>query len=152
MRAVATLRRMVTMEGMRERVVRSRAERIAMYARVLEARAAGTSPDRLRALAADEAYPVRLYTAQNPRTPADALERLVLDVDVVWTAAMNPSAPERALRLAAAVRMDMAETLVHHPNATPSLRAGIAPDGPDCLPGCRETIHTRPAWREARGE
>ncbi|WP_426513264.1 hypothetical protein ACPPVO_23165 [Dactylosporangium sp. McL0621] len=54
---------------------------MAGYRRVLEARSSRTTTERLRQLADDPIRPVRLWAARNPRTPPDALDRLLQDPD-----------------------------------------------------------------------
>lgn len=81
------------------RQIRTRAERMLGYARVLEARNPATSADRLRALADDDVRPVRVWVARNFNTPRDALARLAQDPDeaVRWCALVRPySSRDRA--------------------------------------------------------
>jgi hypothetical protein len=84
------------------REIRSAHERWLGYLRVLEARDANTTHDRLRELAHDVIRPVRLWTARNPNTPPDALIILSTDPDetVRWNVLMNRSAPLQARHLA----------------------------------------------------
>jgi hypothetical protein len=109
------------------------------YRRVLEARDLNTSADRLRALAADEVRPVRLWVARNPLTPPDALGALARDEDssVRWNALLHPETPDDALRWLSereAARSGtkwflVRQLVVHHPNASAELRADLAAIG-----------------------
>ena len=115
---------------MSSRVVRSRAERLAGYRRVREARNFATSPDRLRELAADPILPVRVWTARNPNTPSDSLASLALGDRTQWFALHNPGTPAESLRRVARnhydewgrQRMPLIELVIHHPNAPDDLR------------------------------
>ncbi|MBR7833800.1 hypothetical protein KDL01_11020 [Actinospica durhamensis] len=119
--------------------VRTRAERLSGYRRVLEARSPQTSVDRLRVLATDEVRPVRLWTARNPATPADALDRLARDCDasVRWNALVNPLLPDEALSWMAEREegehgsrwFHERSLIVHHPNASEGLRAELIAAG-----------------------
>ncbi|MFI0410571.1 hypothetical protein [Actinomadura sp. 3N508] len=141
-----------------ERVLRSRAEQLAGYRRVLEARDPTTPADRLRILAADEIRPVRVWTGLNPHAPPDALELLAHDEDnyVRRIALHHPSAPETALlhippfetaKAGTSHFMDR-ETIAHHPNASRALRKAMISEGT-----CRarsECRHTKSMWRIRR--
>lgn len=117
--------------------MRSYAERTQGYRRVLEARASDTSPERLRLLAADEVRPVRLWVARNRNTPPDALDVLSRDEDpaVRWNVLLNPHLPEPSLeRMAELEAADSKSNIVrnrvvHHPNATATLRARLLEAG-----------------------
>jgi hypothetical protein len=82
------------------RSVRSQAERLAGYRRVLEARSPDVTEQRLRELAHDEIRPVRLWTARSSRCPGDALVALAHDEDstVRWNALHNAAMPAAGLR------------------------------------------------------
>ncbi len=82
------------------RPIRSQAERIAGYRRVLEARSPDVTEERLRELAHDEIRLVRLWTARSSRCPGDALVALAQDEDstVSWCALHNAAMPEVGLR------------------------------------------------------
>lgn len=115
------------------------------YGRVLEARSAECSVDRLRALAADEVRPVRLWVARNPCAPPDALSALARDVDstVRWNALLHPRTPGDALRWLSDHEADTDGTrsfvvrrlVVHHPNASTQLRAELFAIGACACPG-----------------
>jgi hypothetical protein len=117
-----------------ERIVRPYSERMAGYRRVLEARSR-TTPARLRELAGDEIRPVRLWTARNIWTPADALDLLADDPDdsVVWNVLLNRQTPARTLerlsRREAAKFGDRyfidRERIAHHPLAPEALREAL---------------------------
>ncbi|MTE15339.1 hypothetical protein [Nocardia aurantiaca] len=119
--------------------VRSRAERMSRYRRVLETRDPETTPGRLRQLAVDSVRPVRLWAARNPNTPPDALALLVVDQDgyVRWNAIVNPGVSTEALRRAAEFEAEkfgdeyfsIRERAVHHPNASDELRAELIEAG-----------------------
>ncbi|MEV6522721.1 hypothetical protein AB0M43_12315 [Longispora sp. NPDC051575] len=133
---------------MSERVVRPPAERTAGLARVVEARAATTAEDRLRALAGDEVRPVRLWTARNLGTPPDALDLLTRDPDEIvrWNALLNPRTPAPALeRLAEEENRRYGgrwflfrDNVVHHPNTPEPLRESLYRAGAcaGCSPTC----------------
>ncbi|MGI5238916.1 hypothetical protein [Dactylosporangium sp. CA-139066] len=121
------------------RQIRTRAERMLGYARVLEARDPATSADRLRALADDDVRPVRVWVARNFHTPRDALERLARDQDeaVRWCASYALTLPEIALRWradgrqvpAAAQSNGFLHDMVHHPSVPEDLRAELLAAG-----------------------
>ena len=133
---------------MYQRRIRSRAEQLAGYRRVLEARSPATPADRLRDLAADELRPVRLWVARNPRCPSDALDALARDEDrtVQWNVLLNAGTPAPALWFLADLEKQEAERSSHpwfivrskvlaHPNAGwklkwELLRLGVRPSGP----------------------
>ncbi|MFB4305641.1 hypothetical protein [Actinomadura sp. GTD37] len=137
------------------RVPRSRAEQLAGYRRVLEARDLATSPDRLRVLADDEVGPVRVWAGLSPRTPPDALERLAHDEDdyVRRIAMLHPNTPEAALRHMAALETVRAgdryfldrETIAHHPNVSRALRNALVGEG-TCRDR-RECRESKSMWR-----
>ncbi|MFG2044980.1 hypothetical protein [Dactylosporangium sp. NPDC048998] len=121
------------------RQIRTRAERMLGYARVLEARNPATSADRLRALADDDVRPVRVWVARNFHTPRDALERLAQDRDeaVRGCASYALTLPEIALRWranggqvpAAAQSNGFLHDMVHHPSVPEDLRAELLAAG-----------------------
>jgi hypothetical protein len=130
-----------------QRVLRTRAEWMAGYRRVLEARDRETPPDRLRVLAGDEVRPVRIFVAMNRATPADALARLSADED--WSvrrcALLNPCTPAHALHeMARAEQRQLAYTafwdrhfIAVHPNTDPALRTQLLAAGAcDCPGSC----------------
>lgn len=121
---------------------------MAGYARVKEARSCATTPERLRVLAADEVYPVRVYAAGNPHTPPDALDAIAREGDryLRWVVVLNRSAPESALRLMIAVEAGSDSKLVHHPNAPEELRARVIDGKPGCPPGCDHYLHRQEGW------
>jgi len=83
------------------RTIRSQAERIAGYRRVLEARSPDVTDERLREPTHDEIRPVRLWTARSSRCPGDALVALAHDNEdstVRWCALHNAAMPEVGLR------------------------------------------------------
>jgi hypothetical protein len=127
-----------------ERTVRTRAEWMAGYQRVREARSLSTPAGRLLALAADEIRPVRVYVARNLNAPQAALERLAGDEDsaVQWNVLRNVRTSDAALRWVAA--QEAAESggrynirrhlIARHPLASADLRAELLAAGA-C--GCR---------------
>ena len=140
------------------RIVRSRAERILAYRRVLEARSAETSTDRLRALALDEVRPVRLWVARNPHTPPDALGHLARDEDssVRWNVLLHPETPDTALRWLSEREADSYGTktfidrrlIVHHPNASKALRAELVAIGAfECPRPCSRYAYSTSSLR-----
>ncbi|MFC6021636.1 hypothetical protein ACFP2T_36410 [Plantactinospora solaniradicis] len=140
------------------RDVPSYRDRLDGYRRVLEARSAVTIPERLRGLADDPIRPVRLWVARNPRTPPDALDRLLHDSDswVQWNALLHLDTPGTALERLAD---DEAATygsrtfhhrslVAHHPNASTELRHRLVQQGacrcPDwCAGQVFERINSR---------
>lgn len=134
---------------------RSRAEQLAGYRRVLEARNPETPVDRLRALAADAIRPVRVWTGLNPHTPPDALELLAHDEDdyVRRIAILHPNAPEAALRHIAELEtlkfgsrdfLDR-EMIAHHPNVSRALRKALISEG--TCKNRKECRFTKSIWR-----
>lgn len=121
------------------RVVRSSAERLLGYRRVLEARNPDTSADRLGVLAIDEIRPVRLWVARNRVTPPAALARLAEDEDssVQWNALLNSNLPDSALRSLAQQEAEKSggrwflrrRLIVHHPNVSDELREQLITAG-----------------------
>ena len=103
--------------GVARREIRSAHERWLGYLRVLEARDATTSHDRLRGLARDVIRPVRLWTARNPNTPPDAPLRALL--------AMADGEAAYAPAGCFIVRHKVA----HHPNTSADLRAHLLTAG-----------------------
>ncbi|MEV6279432.1 hypothetical protein [Nocardia sp. NPDC051832] len=146
---------------MDKRGVRSRAERLSGYRRVLETRDPETSPDRLRELAVDLVRPVRLWAARNPNTPPDALALLVVDRDanVRWNAILNPAMPTEALRPAAEIEartygdstFSFRERVAHHPNISNELRTELIEAGTCQRPqGCPKPWFYRNCFESAR--
>lgn len=138
------------------RVVRTQAERLSGYRRVLEARSPDVTVERLRLLAVDEIRPVRLWTARSLLTPPDALDLLARDEDssVQWNALINPHLPESALRWLADLEAERAgsrwfllrQRIVHHPNACESLRSELVAAGACSCPGlCGRHVYARQA-------
>ncbi|MEU7872083.1 hypothetical protein [Dactylosporangium sp. NPDC049140] len=133
----------------RERPIRTRAERKLGYLRVCEARDPATTPDRLRELAGDEIRPVRYWAAVNVHTPRDALERLARDEDdhVRACAIHNLHFPEMVMRwqanggqISPAERLSVfLHQVVHHPRVPGALRAEVRAAG-HCPDSC-------PRWR-----
>lgn len=116
---------------MSDRVMRSAAERLLGYRRVLEARDLGEAPERLRALAHDEVRPVRVWVARNPATPPDALDTLARDTDetVRWNVLLNRHTSNSTLHYMA--EREASESpdsfvdrsrIAHHPNVAKKLR------------------------------
>jgi hypothetical protein len=135
-------------EYLQRRAERTRAERMRGYARVLEARADQTSPDRLAQLATDEIRAVRVWSARNRRCPANALDLLAHDDDdyVTWNVLSNPCLPESRLRFLAEeeAALDYARnrpdrrpwtvvrsSVLRHPNAGRQLRRELRKAGVD---------------------
>ncbi|MFI0942743.1 hypothetical protein [Streptomyces sp. NPDC021020] len=136
------------------RIVRTQAERLSGYVRVLEARSPDASPERFRSLAVDEIRPVRLWTARSPLTPPDALDQLARDEDqsVQWNALINPNLPDTALRWLADLEAEEAgtrwftlrERIVHHPRASAALRAELVAAGAcSCPRPCGRNVYAR---------
>jgi hypothetical protein len=123
----------------------SRAEQLAGYRRVLEARALDTPLARLHELAADRVPAVRIAIARNRHTPPEVLQRLADDeyLTVAWYALQHPQMPEIGLRRLAdwesrthgGRSLILREIIAHHPNAPQSLRAEMANAGT-----CRHTV------------
>lgn len=131
-------------EYLRRRVVRTRAEWMAGYLRVLEARDARTSSKRLAVLATDEIRAVRVWTARHRRCPATSLDALARDYDVLvrWNALSNVAMPEGALRYLAEVEAAEYEArnldaryavirvrVLRHPNAGRNLKRELRESG-----------------------
>jgi hypothetical protein len=124
---------------MSKRVVRSPAERLLGYRRVLETRNPDTPAERLNVLAIDEIRPVRLWVARNRATPPAALARLAQDEDysVQWNALLNPNLPDSALRSLAQQEAEESNgrwfisrrLIVHHPNVSDELREQLVAVG-----------------------
>ena len=143
------------------RVIRTQAERLLGYRRVLEARSPDVTADRLRLLALDEIRPVRLWTARSPLAPPDALDCLARDDDasVRWNALLNPNLPDSAMRWMAEHEAAEAgarsflyrQRIVHHPNLSPALRAELVAAGAcSCPKPCGRSAYARqPAWEGA---
>ncbi|MFI0352517.1 hypothetical protein [Actinomadura sp. 9N407] len=122
----------------------SRAEQLAGYRRVLEARAQGGQPERLHELVSDPITAVRIALAKNRRTPPEVLRHLADDAHhtVAWNALLNPQMPEAGLRRLADLEsrthgsrnLGDREAVAHHPNAPASLRAEMTRAGT-----CRQT-------------
>ena len=121
------------------RPIRSPTERRLGYLRVLEARSATTTTERLRTLAGDEIRPVRLWTARNWNTPPDALDALARDTDstVRWNALLNPRTTAHTLDWIALREATEAPAglfierghIVHHPNTPADLRRDLLAAG-----------------------
>jgi hypothetical protein len=128
------------------RSIRSEAERIGGYHRVLEARSPDVTGGRLRELAHDDIRPVRLWTARSRRCPGDALVALAHDEDssVSWNALHNAAMPEAGLRYLCELeaerdRQDRTPSFIvrarvlAHPNTPPQLakqlrELGVVPE------------------------
>lgn len=118
------------------------------YARVKEARSPDVTEVRLRELAGDEIFPVRLYTALSPLAPPDVLLRLARDDEdyIQSCVLLNVRTDDAALRIlaererAAAGRRARAGIhsrrgmIVHHPNASEALRAELVRQGACACP------------------
>jgi hypothetical protein len=141
------------------REIRSARERWLGYLRVLEARDATTSRDRLRELARDIIRPVRLWTARNPRTPPDALIILSADTDstVRWNVLLNRSTPLQALQAMADGEATNAPAgwfivrhkVAHHPNTSAQLRAQLLTVGA-CNSASSSCNHEHMYWVSRR--
>jgi hypothetical protein len=141
------------------REIRSAHERWLGYLRVLEARDATTSHDRLRELAHDIIRPVRLWTARNPNTPPDALIILSADTDstVQWNVLLNRSTPLQALQAMAdgeatdapAGWFIVRHKVAHHPNASAELRAQLFTAGA-CQAASSSCGHEDMYWASRR--
>ncbi|WP_327308286.1 hypothetical protein OG730_36570 [Streptomyces sp. NBC_01298] len=143
---------------MTPRKIRGPAERMLGYARVKEARDPGVTAERLREFAGDDIVPVRLYTAQSLAAPSDVLLLLARDEEacVRSSVLLNPAADEPVLRaMAEAERaasprrfwrrpdFSVRRLVVHHPGATPALRAELLAEGA-C--GCPRKCDARETW------
>ncbi|MFC5754680.1 hypothetical protein [Actinomadura rugatobispora] len=123
----------------------SRANQLAGYRRVLEARGRHTPPERLHELAEDPLPAVRIAIAKNPQTPPQVLRRLADDEHptVAWNALLRPQMPETGLRRLAELEsrnhgrrnLALREAIAHHPNAPEPLRTELTSTGT-----CRDAI------------
>ena len=93
-----------------------------------------TDPRRLRVLAGDVRWHVRLLVARNPSTPSDVLERLAQDEDYCIRAAVasNPNTPEDILRrLAGDERWEVREAVARNPRTPVDVLEKLAVDDND---------------------
>lgn len=85
---------------MTSRTVRSRAEQLAAYERVREARSLDVTPERLGELALDDVLPVRLWTARSRVATPGVLAVLAADEDgtVRWNVMLSLRSDDAVLR------------------------------------------------------
>jgi hypothetical protein len=130
------------------------------YLRVLAARDAKTTHDRLRELAHDVIRPVRLWTARNPNTPPDALIILSTDPDetVRWNVLLNRSTPLEALQAMADEETASAPArwfivrhkVAHHPHTSAELRSPLLTADVCQPPSTQSCSHERMYWNSRR--
>ncbi|GAA0909426.1 hypothetical protein [Virgisporangium aurantiacum] len=145
---------------MTRREIRTAHERWLGYLRVLEARDAKTTRDRLRELAHDVIRPVRLWTARNPNTPPDALTILSTDPDetVGWNVLLNRSTPLEGLQAMADAETASAPAdwfivrhkVAHHPNTSAELRSQLLAVGVCRPPSTQSCSHEQMYWNSRR--